>query len=885
MNQDDQQFLNVFPPYNKQNSILDEKFQKDDNSQSTSFSLNYPNYNNFGNNNFNNINNNPNFQNYNHYQMPQNQNINGNTKSDMNQFGHPNNNFTEQSKHMQQNHQYFQMQQQYPNHQQSNQNLMFNQNQYLYQQYPNGQNTFQLQQQQQQQHIQQSQQNPYQQIIPNNSNKNYHKMPSNTSFSNYHATSSNNIYNNPNNCNANCHHHNNINNNINSNIPNNSNPEININQNNQIIQKNDPPLLMHLELSQFKVLKCPNQSQHKHKQCKFYHSNKDRRRPGNHYSSDLCPDLDENGTCERGDACNKSHNKVEQVYSADKYKAKFCTQYPYSIDRCEYGEYCSFAHTEQDIQIELIHNYVYDQDFYIFHYKTIWCPFNIISHDRSQCVYAHNWQDYRRKPQEINYQSVPCSDWKPGDFIKDYKDFCQNGFQCDKCHGWKELEYHPLFYKTKQCTSKEKCTKGQVCPYYHNQSEQRDMNQNIQSQLFRFAPRNRVLINTFKNQDSFIPQQNNQQKNQGQKNQQKNEVNLNNKKRGSAYLMGQQSQIQEELRKGFRNSEGRIPVEQINQMVNQFKYNQQQDADFNSQSPSNAMNQHNQQFPSQFSYYKQESFSSHSLQNIQSSPQIEKQISMMSQQNLQNQQLQYQQQQQQQQQNFDMNYIQNQMNYLSVHNNTQQSKSKSVSRNSSDQFSNYNNNNDPINSNIINQQNQPNTCRSIEEQLTNQSQNDSQIQEQQQEQEQQQQQQKGQKSKKKLNLNNPEFQYSMFTSVLEKVPENTIFNDNQEKDEIKESSKLSNSEKGNENKIEQNFNYNQSSLQQQQFSKKQQNLQKNSFENDKNLSLNFNFKNNFQQFQQTTQSQINESSQKDKNSIHSHQQNQQFIIDQLGLDL
>jgi len=45
------------------------------------------------------------------------------------------------------------------------------------------------------------------------------------------------------------------------------------------------------------------------------------------------------------------------LYSNDKYKTKFCTQYPYNCANCEYGPYCSFAHTERDIKIELIHNY------------------------------------------------------------------------------------------------------------------------------------------------------------------------------------------------------------------------------------------------------------------------------------------------------------------------------------------------------------------------------------------------------------------------------------------------------------------------------------------------------------------------------------------------
>ncbi len=47
-------------------------------------------------------------------------------------------------------------------------------------------------------------------------------------------------------------------------------------------------LLEHLELSHFKVLPCSNMASHNHKQCKFYHSQKDRRRGNVQYISELC---------------------------------------------------------------------------------------------------------------------------------------------------------------------------------------------------------------------------------------------------------------------------------------------------------------------------------------------------------------------------------------------------------------------------------------------------------------------------------------------------------------------------------------------------------------------------------------------------------------------
>ena len=42
----------------------------------------------------------------------------------------------------------------------------------------------------------------------------------------------------------------------------------------------------------------------------------------------------------------------------------------------------------------------------MFYYKTAFCPFNLTKHDPSKCVYAHNWQDYRRPPNMYNYQPV-----------------------------------------------------------------------------------------------------------------------------------------------------------------------------------------------------------------------------------------------------------------------------------------------------------------------------------------------------------------------------------------------------------------------------------------------------------------------------------------------
>lgn len=153
-------------------------------------------------------------------------------------------------------------------------------------------------------------------------------------------------------------------------------------------------------LDKFKIEQCTINHQHNHKHCPFYHSYKDKRRRNNNgeYSSDMC-DHAETDRCEHKDECSLSHNRVEKLYHIDKYKTKFCSKFPKHLANCEYGEYCSFAHSIRDIKSRIIHSpfMTKDFDFYMFYFKTEWCPFNK-EHNKAQCDYAHNWQDFRRKP-------------------------------------------------------------------------------------------------------------------------------------------------------------------------------------------------------------------------------------------------------------------------------------------------------------------------------------------------------------------------------------------------------------------------------------------------------------------------------------------------------
>ena len=295
------------------------------------------------------------------------------------------------------------------------------------------------------------------------------------------------------------------------------------------IQNQQYVLNEHLFLMNFKTMECGNKLQHSYKTCLFYHNSKDRRRFGNFYSNEMCEfaEKDQVELCPLEDKCPKCHNRLEQLYKPDKYKKKFCSFYPSNLHNCEYGKYCSFAHSESEILIELIHNYEYDEDFYLFHYKTVWCPFNLAQQDKVLCVYAHNWQDNRRKPHIKNYEPFLCLSWKHKDIILNYEDAgCPNNENCNRCHGWKENEYHPLNYKVKPCSSGFNCTKGSLCPYFHSHKDRRFLfflfkidfylkiilkrivSVNIQSTFFRFYPRNRIISNTFKVRASSFPLKN-----------------------------------------------------------------------------------------------------------------------------------------------------------------------------------------------------------------------------------------------------------------------------------------------------------------------------------------------------------------------------------------
>eukprot|EP00347_Sterkiella_histriomuscorum_P007719 403347823 len=220
----------------------------------------------------------------------------------------------------------------------------------------------------------------------------------------------------------------------------------------------------------------------------------DKRRDDDLYTPELCKFADTE-KCPKKDKCRRAHNRVERLYHKDKYKTKFCHCYPNKIQQCEYGDYCSFAHSVEDIKVRLIHHLLpsnQDYDFYIFYFKTEWCPFNH-EHNKAQCVYAHNFQDFRRKPNLFRYDTELCEDWQSGTFITCYEEGCKRLEKCSFSHGWKEQQFHPLVYKTLPC-EEQKCFKGYECPFYHSSKDKRVLDK------IEAAPRGASMLNKLQQQ-------------------------------------------------------------------------------------------------------------------------------------------------------------------------------------------------------------------------------------------------------------------------------------------------------------------------------------------------------------------------------------------------
>ncbi|EAR89607.3 zinc finger CCCH type domain protein (macronuclear) [Tetrahymena thermophila SB210] len=224
-----------------------------------------------------------------------------------------------------------------------------------------------------------------------------------------------------------------------------------------------------LKIQDFKVHECTKRDKHEKKKCPYFHNQGDRRRcPEKYqYSFNECKKKDK---CPLKDNCPQVHNKVEQLYHPLRYKAKFCESFKENNQKCEYGSFCSFAHDENEIVIPMICKLPKDAIFYMYFYKTVWCP-NTQKHERAYCPYMHNVQDFRRDPKQFQIEPKQCDQWKKSNIQKYSEGECPLQLKCKNCHGWKEYDYHPKFYKTKSCDT-QNC-QNQECVHYHSEQERR----------------------------------------------------------------------------------------------------------------------------------------------------------------------------------------------------------------------------------------------------------------------------------------------------------------------------------------------------------------------------------------------------------------------------
>lgn len=219
------------------------------------------------------------------------------------------------------------------------------------------------------------------------------------------------------------------------------------------------PIFCSLILDRFKSSPCPTGC--KSKSCPYSHGLVDFRRPfsASPYSKIMCPEAK---ACRKA-TCSKAHNITEQLYHPENYKKKYCLN-AMKGKSCLYREFCAYVHSDMELKIVPLHLLRVDRSFLFFRFKSEFCPFKH-EHDTFTCVYAHNWQDFKR-PYFEGLVPTKCPQWSREGQINSYFEGCAAGLGCQFCHGWKELEYHPANFKVRKCEN-EKCFRRQICGFRH----------------------------------------------------------------------------------------------------------------------------------------------------------------------------------------------------------------------------------------------------------------------------------------------------------------------------------------------------------------------------------------------------------------------------------
>ena len=107
--------------------------------------------------------------------------------------------------------------------------------------------------------------------------------------------------------------------------------------------------------------------------------------------------------------------------------------------------------------------------FYMFKYKSCWCPNRNQSHDSKSCIYAHHMRDFRRPPEIFKYSTEDCETMKND---KGWEQ-CPRGLLCNKCHTTVERLYHPDKYKRIYC-DQNRCNKSEICAFFHKAQEKNE---------------------------------------------------------------------------------------------------------------------------------------------------------------------------------------------------------------------------------------------------------------------------------------------------------------------------------------------------------------------------------------------------------------------------
>lgn len=255
----------------------------------------------------------------------------------------------------------------------------------------------------------------------------------------------------------------------------------------------DQSVVKHLKLDKFKTEQCQkSKSCENQNQCFYYHSNQDKRRPPSEvqYSSALC----EFGVhCTKRKTCPFSHNSFEQDYLPSRYRRKYCTHMLKS-EKCPFGEFCAHAHSDSELKVELIHTMERDDDFFLFKYKTEFCPI-LLDHNIDKCIYGHSWDDYRRDIMKFPYGINFCPKIQANGE-------CEKGMRCNDAHSTNEIEFHPLNYKRNACEFKEECKKI-YCGNLHPTDSKRFL-EIAKKDKFYIYPYNRILPGLFVNTPSIF---------------------------------------------------------------------------------------------------------------------------------------------------------------------------------------------------------------------------------------------------------------------------------------------------------------------------------------------------------------------------------------------